>query len=986
MKLDFKKKPAAVLFLIFFVSYSVVYATHIENEDITNSKHNLSITGPSPDSDVQRNVWNTDTDEICIFCHTPHGSNSATGIKPPIWNRFLSSASYTMYDQVWSHSFDGTLNQANTPTGYSRLCLSCHDGTIALGTVINTAGTGMYNTDVDNLILSFIIGGSPGAGGTMPAGSLTPAGDPSGDTRRLGTDMRNDHPVSFKYDTSMADYDGELVNPGAIPANTKRGTDDMIKPLKRFPGSDPAVADSVQCTSCHNPHNTAYPKFLRASLFQNAPTNDHPAGEQIICLFCHDKPGWEGSTDPDNELNTHALSTAIHAPYPPEAVSPGNPYDFDGEHSVAEYACRNCHDPHTIPGADRLHREGILATSGEASSEATCYLCHSPNSGGIELVAGDTPNPLFTSGNPAPDVYTQFTKELPEGGGGSAMSLSFGTGHQPVFTPNSTEGVELISPLPPVDNEDPKFLNDNVSVELAHVECVDCHNPHQVTGPRFSTAPNRMRGMKGIDIHGDVVGPGVTGNDRQVYIYEVCFRCHGNSYSQMFTGDAYPDNNNVFRSTDPNLPHFYPQNESAYGLPKAPANPKMSLSGFSNKRKEFALDSVGTAPGLDTLTYNSAFHPIAATGRNQSEALNNAFDPAAAILGLGVDSTIMCTDCHNTDDIGDIKGPVTTSSPSTIRTGTGAGSLTGTDRNDILWNVGDDDVITNTTGAVGPHGSTNIRILRGIYNTRSSSDCTLDPGSSDDCRYIGQNTSVAIGQGGGGNPDMRLPYNNDFELCFRCHDRRIFIDGTSDKTNFYGRYTSIANDTKFTFAISPPPQGDSLWQGNLHYLHINYSDAKCHDCHNNVHSNIEAPNTIYGNDNGICTDDGQGTFINGLRAHDACYQDPGVEKGLVPDYNPQDDGPIGNCDFGDPENSCNRTATHLVNFNPISVTGNQSSKPRWFYGFNKWQKDDELNNPAQKYMNCDVRCHNRVMNECAYQYELIPNIVGGVTKFTGCVK
>src|SRR3972149_793907 len=129
-------------------------------EDIRNTKHNLSSIGPS-----DRVVSTQQTTEICVFCHTPHGSigdEEAAGLKAPLWNRGLSTARYILYDQVWSTSFEAyevSPPKPNAPTGYSRLCLSCHDGTIALGTVINPPGSGVSCTWIAT---------SPG---TMPAGS-----------------------------------------------------------------------------------------------------------------------------------------------------------------------------------------------------------------------------------------------------------------------------------------------------------------------------------------------------------------------------------------------------------------------------------------------------------------------------------------------------------------------------------------------------------------------------------------------------------------------------------------------------------------------------------------------------------------------------------------------------------------------------------------------------------------------------------------------
>ena len=85
------------------------------------NKHNLSVTGPGP-------VKAQTETEICIFCHTPHNANPAV----PLWNHTMSTGvNYQPYTST-------TLAAAvGVPTGSTKLCLSCHDGTVAIGSTIN---------------------------------------------------------------------------------------------------------------------------------------------------------------------------------------------------------------------------------------------------------------------------------------------------------------------------------------------------------------------------------------------------------------------------------------------------------------------------------------------------------------------------------------------------------------------------------------------------------------------------------------------------------------------------------------------------------------------------------------------------------------------------------------------------------------------------------------------------------------------------------
>lgn len=89
--------------------------------DIANTKHNLSSSGPGT-------VKATSESQICVFCHTPHKANAAA--QAPLWNRELSGATYT--ELYTSESLDAI---TAAPEGSSKLCLSCHDGTMAIGEV-----------------------------------------------------------------------------------------------------------------------------------------------------------------------------------------------------------------------------------------------------------------------------------------------------------------------------------------------------------------------------------------------------------------------------------------------------------------------------------------------------------------------------------------------------------------------------------------------------------------------------------------------------------------------------------------------------------------------------------------------------------------------------------------------------------------------------------------------------------------------------------
>lgn len=203
--------------------------------NIGMTKHNLSAGGPG----ITKSATET---QICVFCHTPHGSDNSQG-PTPLWNKTLSGATYTPYS---SSSLDALAIQgasAGQPLGSSKLCLSCHDGVMAIGNVRVLRGQ------------SAIIGG--GTDVSMPSG----VGVSTGYTRLLGTDLTNDHPVSVTFDAALADRDGELRRP-TMSTGSKgqvlnrwsnvfgaREAQTSYKPLLPLEPLGAGGAGQVQCTT-----------------------------------------------------------------------------------------------------------------------------------------------------------------------------------------------------------------------------------------------------------------------------------------------------------------------------------------------------------------------------------------------------------------------------------------------------------------------------------------------------------------------------------------------------------------------------------------------------------------------------------------------------------------------------------------------------------------------------------------------------------------
>ena len=186
---------------------------------IVGTKHDFSASG-----------WSGN--EICVACHTPHNAN--TGVTDaPLWNHDLSTLSYTLYD---SPTLDATTAQ---PTGTSKLCLSCHDGTVAYDNTTN---------------------------GTKMAGASA-----------VGSDgLNNDHPISFTYDANLATADGGLHNPATQAVIIGSGTDTKSGTIE----TAMLIGGQVQCATCHDVHNkfTDGGSLLRVSIDGSK-----------LCLTCHNK-------------------------------------------------------------------------------------------------------------------------------------------------------------------------------------------------------------------------------------------------------------------------------------------------------------------------------------------------------------------------------------------------------------------------------------------------------------------------------------------------------------------------------------------------------------------------------------------------------------------------------------------------------------------------------------------------------------------------
>ena len=235
------------------------YALHFNGTNtpgtgVVGSKHDMTQYTDISDSEGR----------VCAFCHTPH--HSITGDPNeylPLWSHSLTTqTSFTPYK---SATFDVTqapgYTDGNILAGASLLCMSCHDGTIAVdqhyGSDANNAGTNKLSND--------LFGGTQGVGGGGAVG--------------LNGNFSNDHPIGFSYTDYQKTHSSDLNPPSTYYAgNHVKRIEDQLGPGGLF-----------TCATCHDVHN----KDNVANTYQGGTTRNYfllgDNNQSAFCLTCHNK-------------------------------------------------------------------------------------------------------------------------------------------------------------------------------------------------------------------------------------------------------------------------------------------------------------------------------------------------------------------------------------------------------------------------------------------------------------------------------------------------------------------------------------------------------------------------------------------------------------------------------------------------------------------------------------------------------------------------
>jgi nitrate/TMAO reductase-like tetraheme cytochrome c subunit len=300
------------LTLLAFSPNSLAQAPPVQADSL--GKHNLSV-GSGSSVTTQGSLG-------CTFCHAPH---SGLGGVTPLWNQTLSTQSYTPYSST-TYKQQGNTQPVLGKT--SSLCLSCHDGTVAVGQ-------------------SAVYGKVPTTGSMKPQDVL-------------GTNLSGSHPFSLVLPIKDSpDLVASLATQGVTADTT---------------GAVKLVSGNVECTSCHNPHVQAVDPIA-----QNFLVRDSINGQ--MCLACHDpNRAVNGEVNPLSgwQASIHAMASNQVAPSA----------NVGAYVTVSENSCGSCHMEHNAGGPARLFRPATPAAPGVDAATQDCITCHN----GVGNISPAAPN------------------------------------------------------------------------------------------------------------------------------------------------------------------------------------------------------------------------------------------------------------------------------------------------------------------------------------------------------------------------------------------------------------------------------------------------------------------------------------------------------------------------------------------------------------------------------------------------------------------
>ncbi len=441
---------------------------------IYDSPHNLSASGPG-------SIKAQTESEVCIFCHASHSGDSQAAL----WNRSSSVVNYTIYGSSTMET------NAQQPGTASRLCLGCHDGTIALGLVLNRADPIAFPVGFDKI--------------------------PTGYRSNLSSDLSDDHPLNLDAHPTGFNCSG-------------------------CHNSSPMTSDKMGCTSCHDPHDDSQGNFLVVDPVSGAlcnqchqetnwslsshslstatwngidpdpwPYTSWSTVSENACASCHTSHGGSGSTwllkssaEEDNCLVCHNGNVA--------ALDIQSELNKTSTHAVTNYSdihtpsevppitvhveCTDCHHPHqttgtsavapdspgALTGVSGMDKTGVMVDQNQFAYEV-CLKCHS-----TDIASIPTYVPWFNNTS----ILNEFSEDNPS--------------YHPVFGVGINQNVpSLIAPWS----------------ETSIMYCTDCHN-------NDSASPAGPHGSMNVPL---LAQPQVFTdyNRSSTSLYALCYECHSSA-------------------------------------------------------------------------------------------------------------------------------------------------------------------------------------------------------------------------------------------------------------------------------------------------------------------------------------------------------------------------------------------------------------------------------------------------------------------------
>jgi hypothetical protein len=211
-------------------------------------------------------------DRVCAFCHTPH--HAYYDADPlnyyPLWSRELDT---NVFDPYFSLTINAANYAADIAVGPTRLCMSCHDGSIAPDQHYGQPG-----------VTPLLTGDSWGEAGV---GSFA-GGNPN---------LANDHPIGFDYnevaigpasgDPAPATVSGAAANQDPwIRAAAGTGLAYTSNPYGVTVEQRLFAGTYMTCATCHDVHNKQNADSVTQSVNYLVLA---PQADSAMCLTCHIK-------------------------------------------------------------------------------------------------------------------------------------------------------------------------------------------------------------------------------------------------------------------------------------------------------------------------------------------------------------------------------------------------------------------------------------------------------------------------------------------------------------------------------------------------------------------------------------------------------------------------------------------------------------------------------------------------------------------------